>query len=81
VVHDQLPKRHLLVYLSSVSSPTCFDRRIAHSYLACFHLFISGHFNMRKRPGIGAIQKQRVEQERFRDKGTELQENLFEQVL
>ena len=36
---------------------------------------------MRKRPGIGAIQKQRVQQERFRDKGTELQENLFEQVL
>nr|CAG4650329.1 EOG090X09XM [Sida crystallina] len=35
---------------------------------------------MRKRPGIGAIQKQRVEQGRFRDKGTELQDNLFEQM-
>ena len=35
---------------------------------------------MRKRPGIGAIHKQRVEQERFRDKGTELQENSFEQM-
>ena len=35
---------------------------------------------MRRRPGVGAIQKQRVEQERFRDKGTELQENLLEQM-
>nr|CAG4641878.1 EOG090X09XM [Eurycercus lamellatus] len=36
---------------------------------------------MRKRPGIGAIQKQRVEQERFRDKGSELQESSFEQMF
>lgn len=35
---------------------------------------------MRKRPGIGAIQKQRIEQERFREKGTEIQDNLFEQM-
>lgn len=35
---------------------------------------------MRKRPGIGAIQKQRVEQERFRDKGNELQEISFEHM-
>nr|CAG4637197.1 EOG090X09XM [Ceriodaphnia reticulata]SVE73072.1 EOG090X09XM [Ceriodaphnia reticulata] len=35
---------------------------------------------MRKRPGIGAIQKQRVEQERFRGKATELQDNVFEQM-
>lgn len=35
---------------------------------------------MRRRPGIGAIQKQRVEQERFKDKGTELQEHSFEQM-
>lgn len=35
---------------------------------------------MRKRPGIGAIQKQRLEQERFRDKATEIQDNVFEQM-
>ena len=35
---------------------------------------------MRKRPGIGAIHKQRVEQERFRGKATELQDNVFEQM-
>nr|CAG4649520.1 EOG090X09XM [Scapholeberis mucronata]SVE93752.1 EOG090X09XM [Scapholeberis mucronata] len=35
---------------------------------------------MRKRPGIGAIHKQRVEQERFREKATEIQDNVFEQM-
>nr|SVE74316.1 EOG090X09XM [Daphnia barbata] len=35
---------------------------------------------MRKRPGIGAIHKQRVEQERFRGKATALQDNVFEQM-
>nr|CAG4646429.1 EOG090X09XM [Macrothrix elegans] len=35
---------------------------------------------MRRRPGIGAIQKQKLEQERFRDKGTEIQENVFERM-
>ena len=35
---------------------------------------------MRKRPGIGAIHKQKVEQEKFRDKGNELQEASFEQM-
>lgn len=35
---------------------------------------------MRRRPGIGAIQKNKVQQERFRDKGSELQESSFEQM-
>merc|ERR1712071_606956 len=35
---------------------------------------------MRRRPGIGAIQKNKVQRERFRDKGTELQESSFEQM-
>ena len=35
---------------------------------------------MRKRPGIGAIQKNKVQQERFRDKGSELQESSFSQM-
>ncbi|KAL1116916.1 hypothetical protein AAG570_005385 [Ranatra chinensis] len=35
---------------------------------------------MRRRAGIGAVQKQKLEQERYRDKGTEIQENQFEQM-
>lgn len=35
---------------------------------------------MRKRPGIGAIQKQRLEQEKYRDKSNVLQENQLEQM-
>ena len=35
---------------------------------------------MRKRPGIGAIQKQKIEQERFKGKANEIQENLMEQM-
>ncbi|XP_058791411.1 vacuolar-sorting protein SNF8 isoform X2 [Phymastichus coffea] len=35
---------------------------------------------MRRKPGVGAIQKQKYEQERYKDKGTELQENQFEQM-
>lgn len=35
---------------------------------------------MRKRPGVGAIQKRKVEQERFQDKGTELQDATFDQM-
>lgn len=35
---------------------------------------------MRRRPGIGAIQKQRLEQEKYRDKGAVLQENQLEQM-
>ncbi len=35
---------------------------------------------MRRRPGIGGIQKQRLEQEKYRDKGTILQENQLEQM-
>ncbi|XP_075234946.1 vacuolar-sorting protein SNF8 [Lycorma delicatula] len=35
---------------------------------------------MRRRAGIGAIQKQKLEQEKYKDKGTELQENQLEQM-
>ncbi|XP_067000623.1 vacuolar-sorting protein SNF8 [Anabrus simplex] len=35
---------------------------------------------MRRRAGVGAIQKQKLEQEKYRDKGTEIQENQFEQM-
>jgi ESCRT-II complex subunit VPS22 len=35
---------------------------------------------MRRRAGVGAIQKQKLESEKFKDKGTELQENQFEQM-
>ncbi|XP_060530718.1 vacuolar-sorting protein SNF8 [Cylas formicarius] len=36
--------------------------------------------NMRRRAGLGAIQKQRLEQEKYKDKGNEIQENQFEQM-
>lgn len=35
---------------------------------------------MRRRAGIGAIQKQKLEQEKYKDKGNEIQENQFEQM-
>lgn len=35
---------------------------------------------MRRRAGVGAIQKQKWEQEKYKDKGTEIQENQFEQM-
>nr|CAG4645676.1 EOG090X09XM [Lynceus sp. MCZ IZ 141354] len=35
---------------------------------------------MRRRPGIGAIQKHKLEQEKFRDKGNEIQENQLEEL-
>ncbi|XP_018565187.1 vacuolar-sorting protein SNF8 [Anoplophora glabripennis] len=35
---------------------------------------------MRRRAGLGAIQKQKLEQEKYKDKGTEIQENQFEQM-
>ncbi|KAL0270138.1 UNVERIFIED_CONTAM: hypothetical protein PYX00_007637 [Menopon gallinae] len=35
---------------------------------------------MRRRAGIGAIQKKNLEQEKYRGKGTELQENQLEQM-
>ncbi|XP_034943134.1 vacuolar-sorting protein SNF8 [Chelonus insularis] len=35
---------------------------------------------MRRKAGIGAIHKQKLEQERYKDKGTEIQENQFEQM-
>ncbi|KAF2348990.1 EAP30 [Trinorchestia longiramus] len=36
---------------------------------------------MRRRAGIGAIQKQRLQQNRFKEKGTEIQENQLEQMV
>lgn len=35
---------------------------------------------MRRRAGIGAIHKQKLEQEKYKDKGTEIQESQFEQM-
>lgn len=35
---------------------------------------------MRRRAGIGAIQKQKFEQEKYKDKGTSIQENQLEQL-
>jgi ESCRT-II complex subunit VPS22 len=35
---------------------------------------------MRRRAGIGAIQKQQLEADKFKNKGTEIQENQFEQM-
>lgn len=35
---------------------------------------------MRRRAGVGAIQKKNLEQEKYKDKGTELQENQLEQM-
>ncbi|CAH1970196.1 unnamed protein product [Acanthoscelides obtectus] len=35
---------------------------------------------MRRGIGLGAIQKQKLEQEKYRDKGNEIQENQFEQM-
>ncbi|XP_058445574.1 vacuolar-sorting protein SNF8 isoform X2 [Malaya genurostris] len=36
---------------------------------------------MRRRAGIGAIQKQKLEAEKYRDKGSELQDTQFEQMV
>ncbi|KAL1394477.1 hypothetical protein pipiens_011920, partial [Culex pipiens pipiens] len=36
---------------------------------------------MRRRAGVGAIQKQKLDAERYRDKGTELQDSQFEQMV
>lgn len=36
---------------------------------------------MRRRAGVGAIQKQKLEAEKYRDKGTELQDSQFEQMV
>lgn len=35
---------------------------------------------MRRKAGIGAIHKQKLEQEKYKDKGTEIQENQLEQM-
>lgn len=36
---------------------------------------------MRRRAGVGAIQKQKLEAEKYKDKGTELQDSQFEQMV
>lgn len=36
---------------------------------------------MRRRAGVGAIQKQKLEADKFKDKGTQLQESQFEQMM
>lgn len=36
---------------------------------------------MRRRAGVGAIQKHKLEQEKYRDKGTEIQDTQFEQMI
>ena len=35
---------------------------------------------MRRRAGVGAVQKQKLQQEKYKDKGTEIQDNQFEQM-
>lgn len=35
---------------------------------------------MRRRAGIGAIHKQKLEAEKYKDKGSEIQDNQFEQM-
>ncbi|KAK4886246.1 hypothetical protein RN001_002517 [Aquatica leii] len=40
----------------------------------------SNIIKMRRRAGVGAIQKQKLEQEKYKDKGNEIQENQFEQM-
>lgn len=35
---------------------------------------------MRRRPGVGAIHKKNLENEKYKDKGTELQDSQFEQM-
>ncbi|XP_043289216.1 vacuolar-sorting protein SNF8 [Venturia canescens] len=35
---------------------------------------------MRRKAGVGAIHKQKLEQEKYKDKGTEIQESQFEQM-
>lgn len=36
---------------------------------------------MRRRAGVGAIQRQKIQQDKFKEKGSEIQENQLEQVL
>lgn len=35
---------------------------------------------MRRRAGVGAIQRQKIQQDKFKEKGSEIQENQLEQV-
>lgn len=35
---------------------------------------------MRRRPGVGAIHKQKLEAEKYKDKASEIQDNQFEQM-
>lgn len=46
----------------------------------CFFVLLKKKFRMRRRAGVGAIQKQKLEQEKYREKGSEIQENQFQQM-
>ncbi|XP_069991156.1 vacuolar-sorting protein SNF8 [Penaeus vannamei] len=35
---------------------------------------------MRRRAGVGAIQRQKIQQDKFKEKGSEIQENQLEQM-
>jgi ESCRT-II complex subunit VPS22 len=35
---------------------------------------------MRRRAGVGAVHKQKLEAEKYKDKGSEIQDNQFEQM-
>ncbi|MPC34166.1 Vacuolar-sorting protein SNF8 [Portunus trituberculatus] len=39
-----------------------------------------GRCKMRRRAGVGAIQRQKIQQDKFKEKGSEIQENQLEQM-
>lgn len=41
---------------------------------------VNSCYKMRRGIGLGAIQKQKLEQGKYKDKGNEIQENQFEQM-
>lgn len=43
-------------------------------------VFLSHRITMRRRAGVGAIQRQKIQQDKFKEKGSEIQENQLEQV-
>lgn len=43
-------------------------------------VFQSHRITMRRRAGVGAIQRQKIQQDKFKEKGSEIQENQLEQV-
>lgn len=42
------------------------------------HVFVN--YKMRRRAGVGAIQRQKIQQDKFKEKGSEIQENQLEQM-